>query len=63
MPTIVLRDKSSFAFKNQTFVTDYHFVGVKVQQAELEVIYIPTNDQTADVLTKGLHSPSFVRHC
>lgn len=29
----------------------------------LEVLYVPNDDQTADELTKGLHSPSFVKHC
>ncbi|XP_050125670.1 uncharacterized mitochondrial protein AtMg00810-like [Malus sylvestris] len=43
--------------------TYYHFVREKVQQSDLEVVYIPTNDQTANILTKGLHSPTFVKHC
>ncbi|CAN6715703.1 unnamed protein product [Malus baccata var. baccata] len=43
--------------------TNYHFVRERVQQGDLEVVYIPTDDQAADILTKGLHSPAFVKHC
>ena len=34
--------------------TDYHFVKECVQQGDLEVLYIPTEDQIANILTKGL---------
>ncbi|CAN6698272.1 unnamed protein product [Malus baccata var. baccata] len=43
--------------------TDFHFVREKVQKKDLMVQYVPTNDQTADVFTKGLHGPSFYKHC
>ncbi|KAM1385101.1 hypothetical protein PS2_031262 [Malus domestica] len=43
--------------------TNYHFVREKVQQGDLAVSYIPTEDQSADILTKGLHGPLFVKHC
>ncbi|KAM1541869.1 hypothetical protein ACFX15_011235 [Malus domestica] len=42
--------------------TDYHFVREKVQQGDLQVHYLSTEDQTADILTKGLHSPLFLKH-
>ena len=35
--------------------TDYHFVREKVQQGDLQVQYLSTEDQTANILTKGLH--------
>ncbi|XP_048431488.1 uncharacterized mitochondrial protein AtMg00810-like [Pyrus x bretschneideri] len=43
--------------------TDYHFVREKVQQGDLEVSYTPTEDQSADILTKGFHGLLFVKHC
>lgn len=41
---------------------DYHFVRERVQCRDLVVQYIPTDGQVADILTKGLHSPVFIRH-
>jgi hypothetical protein len=34
----------------------YHFVREKVESKELELVYIPTQHQLADVLTKPLSS-------
>ncbi|XP_068340298.1 uncharacterized mitochondrial protein AtMg00810-like [Pyrus communis] len=42
---------------------DYHFVRERVQKKDIVVHYISTDNQVADVLTKGLHSPVFVKHC
>ncbi|KAI5312565.1 hypothetical protein L3X38_041738 [Prunus dulcis] len=42
---------------------DFHFVREKVQRKDLIVQYIPTEEQIADVFTKGLHSPIFLQHC
>ncbi|XP_021819565.1 uncharacterized protein LOC110761405 [Prunus avium] len=42
---------------------DFHFVREHVQRKDLNVHYIPTNEQVADVFTKGLHGPLFARHC
>ncbi|KAM2479128.1 hypothetical protein PS1_002899 [Malus domestica] len=41
----------------------FHFVREKVQKKDLLVQYVPTDDQTADVFTKGLHGPTFYKHC
>lgn len=41
--------------------TDYHFVREKVQQGDLEVSYILTEDQSADILTKGLHGQALLQ--
>ncbi|XP_018505047.2 uncharacterized mitochondrial protein AtMg00810-like [Pyrus x bretschneideri] len=43
--------------------TDFHFVREWVQKGDLSVEYLCTKDQIADVLTKGLHGPDFLRHC
>lgn len=40
--------------------TYVHFVQECVQKGDLVVQYIPTQDQVADVLTKGLHGPNFL---
>lgn len=52
-----------FHFKIKHLDTDYHFIREKVQKGNIKVQYIPTNEQVADVFTKGLHSPMFVKHC
>lgn len=38
---------------------DYHYVRDKVVRKELDVCYVCTTDQVADVFTKGLSSPRF----
>ncbi|CAL8077757.1 unnamed protein product [Prunus armeniaca] len=42
---------------------DFHFIREKVQNKDLIVQYVSTDEQVADILTKGLHSPLFVKHC
>jgi hypothetical protein len=32
----------------------YHFLRRKVEEGEIELEYIPTGDQVADIMTKGL---------
>lgn len=63
MSAIALSANPVFHFKIRHLDIDYHFVREQVQKGDFEVLYIPTDDQTADVLTKGLHSPSFIKHC
>ncbi|KAM2102749.1 hypothetical protein ACFX1T_000977 [Malus domestica] len=43
--------------------TDFHFVRERVHKGDLSVEYVCTKAQIADVLTKGLHGPDFLRHC
>ncbi|CAL2272215.1 unnamed protein product [Prunus armeniaca] len=43
--------------------TDFHFVRERVQCKDLEVQYVPTEEQLSDVFTKGLHSLIFLKHC
>ena len=40
---------------------DRHFIKEKIDEGVLEVSYIPTTQQTADILTKVLHTPAFER--
>ncbi|CAL2272428.1 unnamed protein product [Prunus armeniaca] len=44
-------------------VIDFHFVREWVQRKDILVQYIPTDEQVADVFTKGLHTPVFSKHC
>ncbi|KAM1712705.1 hypothetical protein ACFX12_023549 [Malus domestica] len=63
MSAIALSSNPVFHSRIKHLDTDYHFVRERVQRRDLEVLYIPTEEQTADILTKGLHSPSFLKHC
>lgn len=42
---------------------DFHFVRDKVANKSLEVCFIPTTDQLADVLTKPIVSVRFQHFC
>ncbi|KAI5354358.1 hypothetical protein L3X38_007253 [Prunus dulcis] len=42
---------------------DFHFVRERVQKKDLLVQYVSTDEQLADVFTKGLHGPIFSQHC
>ena len=63
MSVIALSSNLVFHSRIKHLDTNYHFVRERVQKEDLEVLYIPTEEQTADVLTKGLHSPLFLKHC
>lgn len=41
--------------------TSFLFVCEWVQKGDLQVEYLAITDQVADMLTKGLHSPSFLQ--
>ena len=41
---------------------DYHFIREKVQQGIIQINYISSSDQMADILTKPLGRPLFERH-
>ncbi|KAM1185123.1 hypothetical protein ACFX2G_014767 [Malus domestica] len=59
---IALSASPVFHSKIKHLDTYYHFVREKVQKRDLQVQYLSTEDQIADILTKGLHSPSFLKH-
>ncbi|CAL8167761.1 unnamed protein product [Prunus armeniaca] len=42
---------------------DFHFIREQVQRRDLVVQYVQTEEQIADIFTKGLHSPLFLKHC
>ncbi|KAM1701493.1 hypothetical protein ACFXTN_024755 [Malus domestica] len=63
LSTLALCSNPVFHTRIKHLDTDFHFVRERVQKGDLQVHYIPTEAQIADVLTKGLHSPLFVHHC
>ncbi|XP_034200148.1 uncharacterized mitochondrial protein AtMg00810-like [Prunus dulcis] len=42
---------------------DFHYIRERIQRRDLVVKYVQTEEQIADIFTKGLHSPLFVKHC
>ena len=48
-----------FHDKSKHIEIRYHFIHDMVQKGAVELKYIPTNDQTADVLTKPLPKVKF----
>ncbi|KAM1332377.1 hypothetical protein ACFX2F_008552 [Malus domestica] len=42
---------------------DIHFVRERVAKKLLQVHFVSSNEQFADILTKGLSTPLFQRHC
>ena len=61
--TLALCSNPVFHTRIKHLDTDFHFIRERVQKGDLVVEYISTNDQVADVLTKGLHGPLFLQHC
>lgn len=60
--TIALSANLVFHLRIKHLDTNYHFVRERVQKRDLQVQYLPTEDQTADILKKRLHSLSFLKH-
>ncbi|CAL2249145.1 unnamed protein product [Prunus armeniaca] len=63
MSTLALSFNPVFHSRIKHLDVDFHFVREHVQRKDFLVQHIPTDDQVADVLTKRLHSPVFVKHC
>ncbi|KAB2635675.1 glucan endo-1,3-beta-glucosidase 7 [Pyrus ussuriensis x Pyrus communis] len=63
LSTLALSTNPVFHSRIKHLDTDYHFERKKVQKSDLLVQYVPTTNQVADVFTKELHIPVFVRHC
>ena len=40
----------------------YHYVRDCIQDGFIDLIYCPTEDNVADIFTKGLSAPLFTRH-
>ncbi|CAL1672136.1 unnamed protein product [Lasius platythorax] len=38
----------------------YHFIREKYEDGQIEIVYVPSSDQLADILTKALSKESFI---
>lgn len=56
---VQLTYNAEFHQRTKHVLTSYHYIRQKVSEGKIEVKYIPTNDQLADILTKALPSPKF----
>ena len=45
------------------FEVDVHFVRERISQKQLSVQFVSSQEQFADILTKGLSAPLFRTHC
>ena len=52
-----------FHARTKHIEVDYHFVRERVLRHDLQVKFVASQDQLADVLTKGLSSPQFHLLC
>ncbi|KAI5327629.1 hypothetical protein L3X38_027025 [Prunus dulcis] len=63
LSALALSSNSVYHSRIKHLDIDFHFVRERVQKKDLFVQYIPTEEQVADIFTKGLHGPIFLRHC
>lgn len=61
--TIAIMEASSSSKRLKHSDVKFHFIKDCLKQREFEIQYIPTTDQLADLLTKGLLSSSFRKLC
>ena len=59
MSTIALASNPVFHARTKHVEVDYHYVREKVVRKELQVQFVSTTDQVADIFTKGLSSTRF----
>ena len=53
--------KSSIPGRTKHIGIKYHFVREQVKDKNVEIVYCPTEDMLADMLTKGLSFEKFVK--
>lgn len=63
LSTIALSSNLMFHSHIKHLDTDFHFVRENVQNGGFLVQHISTKEQIADILTKGLHGPTFAYYC
>ena len=60
--TMALINKGSSSSERTRHIKIRHFwVKDRVDAGDVEIVYIPTEDMTADILTKPLQGPTFLR--
>jgi hypothetical protein len=57
---IALAKNPEFHNRTKHIAVRYHFIREKIEDGKLAPIYMPTGEQTADILTKGLPKVKFV---
>ena len=57
--TLAIASNLVFHARIKHIEVDYHFVRERVLRHDLQVKFIASQDQLADILTKGLASPHF----
>ena len=59
MGPLSLAENSVFHAKTKHIEIDVHFVRENILSKEVEVKFVPSEEQVADVFTKALNTPSF----
>ena len=59
---LALAKNPQFHARTKHIDIQYHFVREHVQNRRITLTYCPTSDMTADVFTKALPQPAFVKH-
>ena len=59
---IPLSDNSQFHARMKRIDIHYHYIRTAREQNEVAVVYLPTTDMTADILTKAFMREKHQRH-
>jgi hypothetical protein len=62
-PCIALANNPQSTVRTRHIQVKYHWFREKVNDREIELVKIPTKDQLADLLTKGMFGPALLAQC